>query len=204
MSLLLAANDTRWTEAGEQFPASDTQPGLEGMAATSASAGSRGCDREHQPATLAERLQRTVTTPRGCWIWSGPKLRDRDYARVRYRGRDISVRRAAWEVAHGAVPEGRFVINICGHGLCINPDHLRVTERMNLGNRNGARLHPECLARGERNGNSRLTTSQVAEIRRRRQADAVSLRKLARSYGISYETVRQVIRGRTWALQEGR
>lgn len=80
---------------------------------------------------------------------------------------------------------------------------------MPIGDKNGARMHPERLARGTRNGKhtkpqqtprgeshgrSRLTESQVLQIRR----DDRSRRAIASAYGVSKCAIDGIKTGKTW------
>lgn len=53
-------------------------------------------------------------------------------------------------------------------------------------------------ARGERHGNAKLTAANVLEIRHRRAADE-SLLSLARAFGVSDQTISDVVLGRLWS-----
>ena len=70
-------------------------------------------------------------------------------------------------------------------------------ERWARGDRSGARLHPESRARGENNGASKLTALEVAAIRERHACGA-SQYSLAKVYGVSKTTIRNIVRGKTW------
>lgn len=66
--------------------------------------------------------------------------------------------------------------------------------RAATGDRNGARLHPGRLARGERCGGAKLSETAVAEIR----ATVRQTKRLADKHGVSVTTVKDVRRGKTW------
>lgn len=63
---------------------------------------------------------------------------------------------------------------------------------------NLARRRPEEIARGEGHGRSKLTRAQVVGIRDRCAAGD-STRAVARDFGVSRTTVRNIVAGRTWA-----
>ena len=62
------------------------------------------------------------------------------------------------------------------------------------GDRNGARRHPERLARGERAGASRLNTAAVLIIR----STAGRTTELARRFAVTTATIKHVRQGKTW------
>lgn len=82
-------------------------------------------------------------------------------------------------------------------------------ERRARGERNGSRayperqlqyylLHPEAIIRGEAHYASKLTDRKVRTMRAFHALNLFSLREMARIYGVSSETARHAILGRTW------
>jgi hypothetical protein len=179
-------------------------------------------------------------------ISDGPRT-----ARVEWRAHVI-----AWELASGILVEpGQFVCHTCDIPGCVRNDEPGVyvidgTElprfghlflgtvalnnrdaalklRTPLGDRNGARLHPdrvsrgaakslamqgraargaahglrkhpERIARGERQGGAKLTASEVVAMRQRFAAGGVSFVQLAADFGISSSHACGVVRGTFW------
>ncbi len=66
------------------------------------------------------------------------------------------------------------------------------------GERNGARRHPERVARGSSNGASKLTEDAIRQIRQRLANGETSL-AIAPDFGISHSTVRLIRAGKRWA-----
>ena len=97
-----------------------------------------------------------------CWIWTA--RRDYGYGRFWLDGHLLRVHRVAWELHHGFIPIGLCVLHRCDNRQCVNVEHLflgtpadNAADMMSkgrhvapCGDRNGARLHPESLARGDR------------------------------------------------------
>jgi hypothetical protein len=69
------------------------------------------------------------------------------------------------------------------------------------GDRNGSRLHPERLARGESHGNALLTEEKVIEMRRRRSLGE-TMQALGKVFGVSKSTAQAVCSGRNWAIKK--
>jgi hypothetical protein len=98
-----------------------------------------------------------------CWLWVGAKKRG-GYGHLHYRGHNLGAHRVSWLVHKGPIPAGLHVLHRCDTPPCVNPAHLFVgtdqdnkddcgrKERRATGDRSGARLHPERLARGDRHG----------------------------------------------------
>lgn len=66
------------------------------------------------------------------------------------------------------------------------------------GDRNGMRLHPESVLRGERSRNAKLTAASVIEARQRYAAGGVTHLDLATEYGVTEAAMRFALIGRTW------
>lgn len=71
--------------------------------------------------------------------------------------------------------------------------------RAAVGDRNGARLYPERVARGDGVWLSKLTEAVVSEIRAAPKGGMA----LARQFGVSVTTIKDVRRGKTWQHVKG-
>lgn len=187
-----------------------------------------------------------VEKTEGCWLWTGARFqrgagptRVLTYGQFYYGNHLGPAHRFAWEVTHGPIPDGLLVCHHCDVMHCVRPEHLflgthadnshdmvlkgRSTtgdrngarlhpERMARGSRNGARLHPDTRARGERHGSrthperlrrgdshpgSRLTDEKVRAIRLG-LAGGLTHRHLAVAFGVSRTTITNIARGKTW------
>lgn len=76
--------------------------------------------RRYPGASLAERVRANIVVDpeTGCHQWTGSR-NPAGYGRL-----TVKVHRLAWELAHGPVPSGMFVLHRCDNRLCCNPDHL--------------------------------------------------------------------------------
>lgn len=161
-----------------------------------------------------------------CWNWRGWTNRQ-GYANFKVNGVTHKAHRVSYELTNGPIPTGLLVCHQCDNPSCMNPNHLFVgthqdnaTDKMNkgrfvkmIGDKNGARLHPERLARGnnsgarlhiekmprgERHGRAKLTTAQVADIRAKYQSGGVSHRSLARQFNMSPTQIARIIHRDHW------
>lgn len=195
--------------------------------------------------TVAERFWKKVDRSGGdlaCWPWIGSR-QPNGYGKVRVqaiRTAPLQAHRVAWELSHGEIPHGLWVLHRCDNPPCCNPSHLflgtpkdNTTDmvgkgRVALGDRNGSRLHPEqltrgdqhparidanYLARGDRHGSrthperlprgsdhalAKVTEDQVREIRRRYAAGGCTQRELGQEFGLSQTHVSGIIGRRKW------
>jgi DNA-binding transcriptional regulator YiaG len=119
----------------------------------------------------------------GCMLWQRTQVTIHQGARVL---RDAP-HRVAFLLKHGEIPQGHLVRHTCANHHCVNPEHLV------LGNAadNVRDMHNHGTAH-----NSKLSTEHVFQIRERRQLGA-SFRDLAEEYGVTVDTIRNIVRLRT-------
>ena len=133
----------------------------------------------------------------GCWIWQGGKNK-KGYGRFFRNGKSIQAHHAAWELHHGPVPPGLWVLHKCDVPSCVNPAHLFVgTPSDNCQDCIAKGRWRKSVIRGERIGTSKLTPEKVMAIRQR--AESEPAKAIAASYGLSVATIYDVLEGRTWA-----
>lgn len=78
-----------------------------------------------------ERVLRHVqVNERGCWIWTGYRIR-KGYGQLRVNGKNVLAHRYAYEQKHGPIPprpDGSptpLDHYVCDTPSCCNPDHVR-------------------------------------------------------------------------------
>jgi hypothetical protein len=144
--------------------------------------------------TPEERFWAKVRKSEGCWEWAGSRWGSRrQYGCFNVGGNAASAHRVAWELANGPIPEGKVVCHTCDFGLCVRPDHLFIgTMAMNSSD----------MVRKGRQGPRRraLREDQLPEVRRLR-GSGLSLRAVGRALGVSYMTIRDIERGKSWGRE---
>lgn len=142
--------------------------------------------------SLQERFeQKYLPVPEcGCWLWTD-NVDASGYGQMHVNRKPARAHRVSWELRHGPIPAGLCVLHHCDVRCCVNPAHLF------LGDRRDNKL--DCMAkqrhaRGTSQGSSKLTISQVSEIRRLSEA-GVSTRSLGRQFGVSNVTIAAIARG---------
>ena len=148
--------------------------------------------REHQ--SIAERFwSKTTATPmNGCILWSGAKTgrhKDRGYFAIHRKPR-LS-HRVIYELALGAIPDGKVLMHICDNGLCMKLQHLDVgTQKQNIqdasnkGRLIGNRTHFRPLRK--------VTQDDIAAICAKR-ASGVKVTALMAEYGLSMGHVYKIL-----------
>jgi hypothetical protein len=146
-----------------------------------------------------------------CWEWQGTRLR-RGYGHTWYNGRTMGAHRASWLIHNGPIPANMEVCHHCDNPPCVNPHHLYIaTHAQNMADASargrirtappkvhGAYTHPESRVRGARNGQAKLTTEQVAEIRTLYSNGQHSQRQLAQQFNVGKGTIWRIVTNQSW------
>lgn len=78
--------------------------------------------------TLRDRfMEKADRQANGCWHWTGARMTTGNAA-ISVDGATVMVTRVAYELFHGAVPEGKWVYRSCQNSDCVAPDHLEVRD----------------------------------------------------------------------------
>ena len=141
---------------------------------------------------LYEKTRRDQST--GCLEFQGYRIK-KGYGYIgTENGKTTTTHRLAWQIAHGPIPEGMFVLHKCDNPPCCNPDHLFLgTNKDNMDDRSNKQRQ----ARGSRMGSSKLVESDIPVIRKRLSAGETH-RSIAKSYGVSSPIITYINTGRTW------
>lgn len=136
---------------------------------------------------------------RGCRVWRGATAKG-GYGKRKIKGRMVLVHRWTWEQVNGPIPDGMKVLHQCDNPPCYLIEHLFLGTQAD----NMADMHAKGRARhgvgrplGEANGMSKLTVTQVAEVREAIAQGDVQ-RRIAERYGVSPATISKIKTGVVW------
>jgi len=132
---------------------------------------------------------RSQRGPNGCLEWCG----SRDswgYGLINVNGKKcIKTHRLAWALLHGPIPRGLLVCHSCDNPACIEPSHLWLgTDKENT---------RDSIKKGR--FHSKLKDKEVLSILKRYTGARCQQRDLAKEYGVSIQTINDLLHGRTWA-----
>ncbi len=132
----------------------------------------------------------------GCWYWKGGQDK-RGYGNIWLNGKPEGVHRASYLIHKGEVPKGLCVCHSCDTPKCVNPDHLFLgTSKENRADmfKKGRQNIPF----GDNHAYAKLTAWDIPIIRDTYKAGFL-MREIGGYFGVNKNTVRDVIRGFTWA-----
>jgi hypothetical protein len=150
---------------------------------------------------LCQRIRdKLVSIDCGCLVWIGAKnfSYGKAYGVCSDGGRLFYVHRWAYQQKHGPIPENKEVCHRCpcckgALTLCVNWNHLEADSH--AGNMTDS-IRDGTMPRGIRNGQAKLSDSEVAEIRALCLWRESSFGEIARRYGISHQHVSALAAGK--------
>lgn len=143
-----------------------------------------------------------------CWVWTGT-LRLDGYGHFKMKRKLYGAHRFFWMLRHGEIPKGLCVMHLCDRPLCVNPAHLRIGTnaentadrhakgRSASGDKNGMRLYPERVRRGEGQSKSKLKEADIREIRRL-IAEKIPKNGIALRFNVSAGLISHIASGIAW------
>jgi len=132
----------------------------------------------------------------GCWIWGGRYLKG-GYGFGSFSLNIQLAHRYSFWLINGPFDLTLCVLHKCDNRYCVNPDHLFLgTKGDNNRDRDakGRAVH----VHGEDQYLSKLTEETVRQIRASWKFRVVTVNHLAEKFGVSYHTIRHVLRRESW------
>ena len=136
----------------------------------------------------------TIVRSSGCIEWTGAT--SNGYGNINVGNNKWKLaHRVAWELEHGAIEDGLWVLHSCDNPLCVNVRHLFLgthadnMKDMSLKKRN---------RRGINHHWAKLFDDSIRDIRTRR-ASGESRKLIAEMYGISPGHVTRIVNREAWS-----
>jgi len=157
-------------------------------------------------AKTAEERFWTKVDQRGedeCWLWTASRIPDGygcfwdgTYRSLNpRRPRIVRAHRWLYEFLHGRIG-ALEVCHTCDEPACVNPAHLYAgTHAQNM---RDMISRGRADNRGDKNGRSKLSSEQIAEIRSRSTGRYGEISELAREYGVASGTMSKILKHQTW------
>lgn len=128
-----------------------------------------------------------------CWNWTG--VHTDGYGQIKINKKLVLSHRFSWGLHFGKIPKGLYILHHCDNRECVNPSHLFLgTQKDNI--------HDMILKnrqndnRGENNGNHKLTSVQVKQIRHIK--DRFSRKEIAKMFDVNEITIADIHKNKTW------
>ena len=147
-----------------------------------------------------ERFWKYVDKTDSCWLWKA-SLNTYGYGCFWWNKKQHQSHRISWLIKYGAGSD-KLLLHSCDNPNCVNPDHLREgTQADNIKDK----MIRNRQAKGEKNGQAKLTEEQVLAMKEKYETGGHSLAGLGREYGISVTAVMYIVTGRNWShLHKGK
>jgi hypothetical protein len=147
---------------------------------------------------IAERFKgKYEVVESGCWEWQAHVTRY-GYGLLKNDQDDgprmVFAHRASWQIHHGKIPFGLFVLHKCDNRKCVNPNHLFLGTKKDNSDDRDRKKRQAC---GAKNGNAKYTEADILRIYDMRDA-GMSNTEIARAISGSRITVWEVVTGRKW------
>lgn len=150
---------------------------------------------EHRAKWRAAHDRRIAQRPRlfwtrvraeasGCWTWQAGRTRQ-GYGTFSVEQRPYSAHRYAWELVHGPIPDGLYVLHHCDNPPCVRPDHLF------LGTHADNMRDMSEKGRGRTNERWKITDSDIGRMREMRSRGETCT-QIARTFAVSTGYVSQL------------
>ena len=159
---------------------------------------SRACFSQHRRRAPTERFWEKVDRSGGdgsCWEWmAGTNHKGYGSFSIGHARVELA-HRVSWRLANGPIPGGQYVLHSCDNPRCFNPRHLFLGSLAD-NVRDMCQKGRSC--RGAAHPHSKLNAEAVRQIWALRADDHLSIRAIARKYGVCPTTIRQIFDGVAW------
>lgn len=154
--------------------------------------------------SITERFWAKVNKSGECWEWTASL--NTGYGQFSFNGKNVLSHRYSYVIHHPLsidLWEHReiCVCHRCDNPKCVNPAHLflgSLAENNKDCKEKGRFIAGGLCVKGEKNGQVKLTETQVREIRDWWAAGGITQRKLAVEYGVTPQNICSIISRNAW------
>lgn len=144
-----------------------------------------------------------------CHVWTASK-KDTGYGKFAFQGKTWLAHRVSWLINRGCIPLKTGVLHKCDNPACVNPSHLflgnqsdnmkdsKTKGRNPRGASHWSVAKPDSIVRGVSSPWSKLTESEVLEIRSSYERGGVTCSDLAERFGVRELAIWKIINGKSW------
>ena len=146
--------------------------------------------------SIIRRFEKHIDKSGECWLWTG-SCNEFGHGQFGYEKTMWKAHRFSYFLANGKLPAPPLIVrHKCRSRNCVNPEHL---ESGTYFENQNDRIRDGTDNRGEKHPKSKVTETQVREIRERHDE---KIGDLAKEFGVSYNTIYGIIHKRSWAWLE--
>lgn len=158
-----------------------------------------------------ERFWSKVDKSHDCWLWLAAK-NSHGYGQFRVNGKLYRAPRLAYQIFTGKIPT-LFILHTCDNPSCVNPKHLfEGTNQDNMkdmvakgrnfirpisGDENPSKKYPNRIARGSKQGLSKLKEDDIPIIRELFRLGKTK-QEIADKFKVTKRNITFILQGKTW------
>jgi hypothetical protein len=145
---------------------------------------------------ISEHMKNYNISLNGCWIFCGNKDKDGYGIFTHGRGKQLRAHRASYEFHKKQDATGKLVCHSCDNPSCINPDHLFLGSPKD-NTQDMIKKGRKASCQGSEHPFAKLNEVDILFIKQERSFGK-KLKDIANDYGITFQTVSDICRGKTW------
>lgn len=135
-----------------------------------------------------------------CWPWTAARLHARGgYGQLRLSTGAAYAHRISYQIEHGEIPDGAWILHKCHNPPCVNPGHLHAgSPKDNAQDAAALGRMGKWDRSGEANPSAKLTERDVVKILDELEGGR-SQRDLAVEYNVTQAAISLIARGENWS-----
>lgn len=154
----------------------------------------RGRGNTNAPEDFWDRV--AIKSPQECWEWTGCILSD-GYGQTRMNMKKYRTHRLAYQLTYGSIPDKLQVLHTCDNPKCCNPKHLWTGTTQDNTQDKIIKGRARYL-KGEELPQTKLTRSQVDEIRKLSATNKYTEIQLSVMFNVSRGAINGIRLRNTW------